>query len=249
MLLMQKQTLILQPIHTSSSDILRCFATGAPLSSDQKLFLDWHQNELSGITFDPIIQYYITSQQKRYRQYYGTFLLPHEKLNPDAVQQLKKRIQSLLQNKYSHVIFNFTHQQFLEFEDYTVGELVFWHSNVYVTGRPLVPGGVPPIIFFRWGNFFGILKYVMFPDERAQANLLVYFEEMKNRNLDQCVYDYNHQLKYKIELQNRIAHEKNQIIYRNIQPPSTPIQTEAKTSIKPPELKLLDYYLVDHVST
>ncbi len=235
---MKKQTLILQPIHNSSADIIRNFASGAPLTADQRLFLESHEKEISNNDFDPIIQYYLASLKKHKDKFHATFLLPYEKLNFERIAELKKRIQTMLKdNKNSYVIINMSQEEFLDFKDYTDEEVMFWRGNVYLTGAPLVPGGTPPVIFFRWGNFFGIVKYALLFDEKAKLNLFLYFEEMRNRTLDQCVKEYHTELKYKIALQNQITQEKNHYLKsENISHPSEPLKKS-----------LSHYYLLHHL--
>ena len=96
--------LILQPIHNSSADILQSFASGKPLTSDQMRFLEWHQRELSSAEFDPVLKYYLEYYKKHHqKQYQATFLLPHEELNFEDIQRLKKRIKLFIQKNAHRV--------------------------------------------------------------------------------------------------------------------------------------------------
>lgn len=203
-----RPTLYLHPIHGSSTAILRSFFDGKPLSSDQLNFLDWHQHELSNACYDPILNYYLSSRHHKTHQFHGTFLLPHEEMNLEAIQSLKQRILASLSQKHKSVVFTLTQKQFLEFKTYTINELIFWHGNQFLTGAPFFPGGIPPVIYFQWGNLFGVVKYVVLPSEKTlKANLLVYFEDMEERDLDQCVHEYQNQMEKNINLQNEIAQQ------------------------------------------
>jgi hypothetical protein len=203
---MQPQ-IILQPIHNSSADILKCFALGKPLSSDQLNFIDWHQKQLSSPEFDPVYKYYIESAKKKHTSSMS-FLLHSEELTAESSKQLKRRLSLLLQQKASHALIGFTQKQFLQFKELNTQELIFWHGNQFLTAAPFFPGGIPPVIYFQWGNLFGIVKYVILADEKAlKANILIYFEDMQDRFLDQCVEDYKKTLKIDLEIQQHILNE------------------------------------------
>lgn len=201
--------LILQPIHTTSADILKNFAGGKPLSSEQRQFLEWHQKQLSSAEFDPIFQYYIEYYKKhQQKKYQGTFLLPHEELNFEDMVRLKKRIALFIQKKANRVVIPLTQKQFLQFKQYNIQELIFWRGNQTLTGAPYVPGGIPPVIFFQWGNLFGVVKYVILAEEKAlRSNILIYFEDMIDRNLDQCVVEYQRKLTQELAEQQEIISE------------------------------------------
>lgn len=202
---MTKNILILQPIHPNSTDILRCFALGKPLSSEQQNFLEWHQQQLSSAEFDPVLKYYIESNKKRRKKYQTTFLLPHEELNKEDIQRLKKRIKIFLQNKNRQIVISITQKQFLQFKELNLHELIFWHGNQTLTGAPFFPGGIPPVIFFQWGNLFGVVKYVILSEEKSlKSNILIYFEDMVDRDLNRCVQEYTQRLDMALEQQNKI---------------------------------------------
>src|SRR3990167_10243984 len=111
--------LILQPIHNSSADILQCFAGGKPLSSAQMQFLEWHQKQLSSAEFDPVLKYYIEYYKKHHQKnYQATFLLPHEELNFEDIQRLKKRIKLFIQKNAHRVAIGLSQKQFLKFKEY-----------------------------------------------------------------------------------------------------------------------------------
>ena len=235
-----RPTLILQPIHNSSADILKCFAIGKPLSPEQVNYLDWHQQELSSFSLDPVLQYYLKAIRDHRHKYMSSFLIPHEELNLQDVQKLKKRIQSLLQQniKTSHVVISLTQKQLVEFKEYTIQELIFWHGNQFLTGAPFYPGGIAPVIYFQWGNLFGIVKYVVLPGEKQlKANILVYFEDMQERELDQCVAEYSERLKNEIQLQREMLVESKVPVLAHDHEPV----------IETPRLRISDHFLIKHV--
>ncbi|OGT47287.1 MAG: hypothetical protein A3E83_00705 [Gammaproteobacteria bacterium RIFCSPHIGHO2_12_FULL_41_20] len=224
---MNKPILILQPIHNSSADIMRKFFMGKPLSSEQVNFLYAHQKQLSDSRFDPVLKYYLETDKKRREKYKATFLLPHEKLKPSDIPALRKHIQFFLREAANRVAMQFTQQQFLQFKEYTIQDLIYWHGNQFLTGAPFYPGGIPPLIFFQWGNLFGIVKYLVLAEEKAlKANILIYFEDMQDRDLNQCVQNYNKHLQNEMSIQNEILFE-NKI---------EPVEFD-KFLIKPPVIK------------
>jgi hypothetical protein len=204
---MAQPTLILQPIHQSSADILKCFAIGKPLSSEQINFLEWHQHQLSSAEFDPIYKYYINSIKKK-NKLAASFLLPSEELNAETIRLLKKRLSLFLQKKLTHACVSFMQNQFLAFIALNKHELIFWDNNEFLKGAPLFPHGLPPVFYFQWGNLFAVVKYVMITKEAVlKPNIIIYFEDRQDRDLKQCIHDYEHTLKHEIDIQHSILYE------------------------------------------
>lgn len=224
-------TLLLQPIHKNSTDILRAFALQKPLSPAQVNFLDWHQKELSSQSFDPIIKYYIHAQHSKRHQLNASFLLPHEIINDEAIKQLKKRLIAMLMQKKSHSVIHLTQKQFLQFKQMTIHELIYWHGNQFLTGAPFFPGGIPPILFIQWGNFFGVVKFVILPGEKAlKANILIYFEDMQERDLETCVHDFEHNLQQDLKLQKELV-----------------MTHETENAVESPKVKFANHFLIKHI--
>lgn len=199
--------LILQPIHNSTADILKCFTLGMPLTSDQINFVARHQQQLSSPEFDLIYKYYIESAKKKHKAS-AAFLLSSEDLTPESVKQFKKRINLFLQNKLSNVHISLTQDQFLKFRELNINELIFWHGNHFLTNAPFFPGGIPPVIYFRWGNLFGVLVYAFSASPKElNPKAVLNFEHMLERNLDQCVADYQKSLKNEFHLQQNILND------------------------------------------
>lgn len=202
-----RESLILQPIHNTSADILNNFANNKPLTAEQLHFLDTHQSKLSSAQFDPIYKYYVDAEKKK-RKYQGSFLMPVEEINQENLKKLKKRLQLFLQKKFSNVTLHFTTKQLLQFREVGAPELIYYHGNQFLTGAPFIPGAIAPVILFQWGNLFGVVKYVVLAEEKAiKANTLVYFEDMQERSLNECVLDYSKKLTNEFKLQNTILVE------------------------------------------
>lgn len=227
--------LILQPIHNSSADILKSFALGRPLNCEQIHFLNWHQKELSNMLIDPLLKYYLKLKADHRP---SSFLLPCEEINTHSIASLKKRLQATLQSGHHQAVIQLTYKQFLEFKEYSFPELIFWHGNQFLTGAPFYPSCVPPVIFFQWGNYFGIVKYVALPGEKSlKANVLIYFEDMQDRHINECVENYNQQLKNDIAMQNKHLQIEENINHVVMTP-----------HFKTPKLTLSNYSLIDSVS-
>lgn len=227
-----KPTIVLQPIHNSSSDILRCFAIGKPLNSDQMNFLAWHEYELSSNTLDPIIQYYITYLKKRKNKCYNNFLLPHEEMNLENIKKLKERIQLFIKEKYRQIAIPLSQKQYLQFRE--ANKELIWYDTQFALHTHFFPSTTPPVLFFQWGKLLGVVKFVLIAGQKASMmNVVVYFEDMEHRDLKQCVAEYQHELNNEIALQKKISGNEN--------------VTEEPSLIKTPRLTLTNYYLVDPV--
>ena len=199
-----RPTLILQPVHNSSTDIVKCFALGKPLNAEQLNFINRHQKQLSSQGFDPICRYYLDEKTLKSKLRHS-FLLPFDELNFESLGQFKRRLQFFLTNNNHHVELKLTPEQLLKFKEVGAPELILYHGNQFLTGAPFFPGGIPPVLYFQWGNLFGVVKYVLIAGEKnLHANTLLYFEAMEKRNLDQCVLDYEHNLKHQQTLQDEL---------------------------------------------
>ena len=232
-------TLILHPMHRTTADIMHCFALGKPLSPDQTNYLAWHQTELSNAQFDPILKYYLKALRHPHHDFHTSFLLPHEVLNRESIELLKKRIAIMLKDNKAHrVVMHLSHKQFLEFKKYTTKELIFWHGNHFLTGDAFYPSGLPPVIIFQWGNYFGIVKYTVLAGEKSiMGNLLLYFEEMQERSIDRCVTEYQKRMQEEIKLQNTLLASHQHFFHPDEKP------------IKTPELSVSKSYLIDFLPT
>lgn len=207
---MMRPSLLAQPHANYVSHILRSFEGGKPLSCDQLNFLATHEKILSTHGLDSVIKYYLKSYHDKQKADLS-FRFPKQKINQVTTRQIKQTIQTLLKSKLDHVDLKMTLEQFAQFKYVGINELIFWHGNQFLTGAPFQPGGIPYIIYFQWGNLFGVVKFQILPEEKAlKGNVLIYFEDMSNRNLYECVKEYEHKLKDEfthideLEEQNRV---------------------------------------------
>lgn len=176
------------------SDILKCFGEGKPLSAEQMHFLRWHQRALSSSIADPVLKYYLKSTRKQPQQKLSV-LFPKQKINDLTFQQIKQRVHTVLKNNLSHTDLKMTMQQYLQFKAAGIDELIFWHGNQFLTGAPFFAGGLPYVVYFQWGNLFGVVKFQVLSEDKAlKGNVLIYFEDMQERYLSQCVADYTKHL-------------------------------------------------------
>jgi len=185
-----KPVLTKRPNSYVMNNLLVKFAGGKPLASHELHFLDWHEKTLSFCGIEEMLRYYLKPYRKKSAEEHS-FVLPQEKLNPASVDQLKRRLQMLLQNGRAHAALRFTPEQFQQLRAILAEELVLYHGNQYLTGAPFYPGGIPYVLIFQWGNLFGIAKQLILPDEmELKGNVLIHFEDMFERSLDQCTKEY-----------------------------------------------------------
>ena len=170
--------------------LLAKYRYGRPLDADELNFLSRHERTLSHRDIDPALKYYLKHYHHDYHEDY-TFLLRHEAINLVNLAKLKKRLALLLASKKSSVVLKFSEHQFETFKKVAYQELILTHGNQLLSGAPFHAGGIPQTLFFQWGNLFGVAKYVVLPDEKAQkSNFLIYFEDRQDRELNQCIEEY-----------------------------------------------------------
>lgn len=180
--------------------LIMSYVNASPLSCDQYHFIYQHEKTLTSPKLTALKRYYL-------RDYYAkqdvenSFLLPHEKLNAESIKELKLRIQILIEEKNAFIQFPMKPDQFLQLREISVNELIFYHGNHFLTGAPFYPGGIPHVLFFQWGDLFGVAKYLILLHEKAPcSNVLMYFEKRNKRQLDQCVYAYHHAVEHQLPL-------------------------------------------------
>ena len=198
-----KPSLLAEPYANQVSAILNRFENAQPLSCDQLNFLSRHEKILSRYALDQAVKYYLKSYKNKLDK---TLLLdfPKQALNQLSVHKIKQAVLNLLKNNVSHVDVQMTLEQFLQFKTIGIKELIFWHGNQFLTGAPFYPGGIPHVVYFQWGNLFGIVKLYIFPDEKiVRGNVLIDFETMLDRDLNQCVMEYMKVLENKQDQQNQ----------------------------------------------
>lgn len=199
-----KPSLTLKPNDYATQELLMKFADGVPLSCDQLNFLAWHEHTLKNPHLDPVLKYYLKQYHHKHAANHS-FLMPTEHLTKEEVAKLKRRLSLVLQST-PHIELKMKPEEFLQFRAATIQELILYHGNQLLTGAPFYQGGIPQLIFFQWGNLFGVAKYVVLAEERAlKSNVLIYFEEMHDRYLQDCVYQYVHRLQDELNAQMKLA--------------------------------------------
>ena len=189
---MKKLALTNQPPAYAYKSLLVNFGEGKPLPPELVNFLARHEKVLSNPQLDSALNYYLKHLHNKTADGLS-FLLRHEKLNLADIAQLKRRLQLLVKDKNAKVEFLMTPTQFSQFKFLNYRELILFHGNQFLTGAPFIPGGVPHLIYFQWGNLFGVAKYMVMPEEKAlKTNVLIYFEDISDRQFVECIYQYNH---------------------------------------------------------
>jgi hypothetical protein len=197
-MLHMKPTLKFQPSDYALRDLLVKYSHGAPISCDQYNFLYRHEKALTNHMVTDLKRYYLKDYYLKHAAEH-TFLMPHDKLDAAATKELKRRIELLVDSKNA-IQFKMKPEQFLQMRAMTTNELILYHGNQFLTGAPFYQGGVPHTLYFQWGNLFGVAKYVVIADEKAlKSNVLIYFENMHERYLDQCVMEYQHKFENKFD--------------------------------------------------
>ena len=198
-----KPKLVEKPNDYALQQLLVNFASGVPLSADQLNFLNNHEKALSGL--DPVLKYYLQPLHKKAQEHHS-FLMHRENFNAEAAKELKRRLQLLLTDKGQRLKIPMTNKQFMEFKNSALPSLILYHGNQFLTGAPFYLGGIPHVVYFQWGNLFGVAKYVILAEEKAlPSNVLIYFEEMHERLLEKCVRDFNKDLRHELQPRHHVA--------------------------------------------
>ena len=188
-------TLKNQPLSYTYKDLTLCFNEGIPLSCDQLNFIARHQKALSNATLDPIMKYYL-NHYNRDSIKKPDLLPPRENLNYANVSELKKELEFLVKDTSVKLDFLMTPTQFSQLKFIAYGEIIIFHGNQLFTGAPFLHGGIPHLLYFRWGNLFCVAKFVVLPEAEKKAlksNVLIHVENINERLFIDCIYQYNHQ--------------------------------------------------------
>lgn len=133
------------------------------------------------------------------------FLLHKALLGPVDIKEFYQRLNLVLQNRKSGIKIQMTTEQFAQLSP-TFNSLNYFYGNQTLTGAPFVIGGIPRLDYFQWGNLMGIVKYVELAEERSlTANLLIYFEDMGDKTLQQCFKNF---IKYNSTILQPIVQSK-----------------------------------------
>ena len=194
-----KPTLVHKPNNYTYQQLLANFAGGVPLSADQLNYLSLQEKSLSSLSLDPLLSYYLGPIHRKESQY-QSFLMHRDRFDAQAAKDLKRRLGLLLTDKGQRIKLKISPKQFQEFKNTAVPSLILYHGNQFLTGAPFHLGGIPHVVFFQWGNLFGVAKYVVLAEEKAlKSNVLVYFENMHERYLERCVEDFMKDMRYVLQ--------------------------------------------------
>lgn len=182
-----KPELVLKPNSYQYKSLLAAYENGKPLTCDQLNFLARHEKTLSSLSLDPLLKYYLQHGNKKPHH---SFLLTQDEITPEVMQTFKKRI-SLLLKSSPNLNLTLTPEQFQQLREIAVPELILYHGNQFLTGAPFYPGVIVPILYFQWGNLFGVAKYQLLAEEKSlKSNLLIYIEDKEERLIEECIHDY-----------------------------------------------------------
>lgn len=191
-----------KPNNYKLHELLVNFQNGVPLTPNQLNFIYRHEKALSALGLDPVLKYYLKHFYNQASDH-QSFLMHRENFNAKAAKELKRRLSLLLQgakNKKERIKLKLTAKQFQELKNSAYPALIFYHGNHMMTGAPFYLGGIPHVVFFQWGNLFGVAKYVVLAEEKAlRSNLMVHFELIHERTLSECVKDFNHDMRHELK--------------------------------------------------
>lgn len=203
-----KPTLVNKPNDYTYHKLLVNFAGGVPLTADQLNFIYRHEKTLSSHGLDPLLKYYLKPFYQKAADH-QSFLMHRENFNAESAKELKRRLSLLLKDKKKgeRIQISMSPQQYMELKNAAHPSMIFHHGNHFLTGAPFQPGAIPHIIFFQWGNLFGVAKYVIMAEERAlNSNILIYIEDMQDRFLNQCVEDFKKDMQLELKADQQHVH-------------------------------------------
>lgn len=208
-----KPRIINQPFPHWIADILEKFENGQPLSSDQLNFLMMHEKTLGSHELDLVIKYYLSSHAKDTAKTLS-FTLPTAKIDSNNLSEVHNAVENLLQHGISHVDLQISAEQFMQFKAAGFNELVFWHAPQFLSRTWPVPGITPMTLYFQWGKLFGVVKLNEFDNNFIlDGNVLIFFEDLNLRSVNQCVLDYTKH--HKIDLTPQSKQEMNLSLEKN----------------------------------
>lgn len=196
-----ENALKLEPLHNSYIEILKCFNKGKPLSPDQINFLRRNHGRISDAHFDRIINYYGVFKDR-------VINLRNSQLTRLKLSKLVNYLSFNLRQFTNKIAIQLTPKQFFQFRSLLMHELVFFHGNQILTGAPHFPGGLQHVDFLQWGNLFGVVKYEELLGESPESNILIYFEKMADRHVEDCIKQVSLTLQ-----QKNPAHQPNNQIH------------------------------------
>lgn len=203
---------LLRPNRNSYRDIIKAFNDGKPLSAEQLRLLRQHFANLPKSLRD-ILWQRDDDANKKLDLLKRPLWLTDSLQNANSLQQLATKINLLLRYQPQGVTIRFTTAQFLQFKTAikihtyqpTLQDLIYWYGNQMLTGAPFIPGGVPRLDYFQWGNLYGIVKFHELIGEKVhEGNILIYFEQLQDRQAEQFVQQayyqtYGEELRLKLQ--------------------------------------------------
>lgn len=187
---MKNPTLIAQPFAHWIADILARFEDGKPLTCDQLNFLISHEKTLSSHALDLVIKYYLGSRLHNPDKSLS-FTIPKEKIKHANAHEIRDAVANLLKYHLSHIDLKMTAEQFFQLKAAGFREIIFWHGPQFLTRTSQFNNAAPLIFYFQWGKLFGVVKMNAHVDQfDLDGNVLIYFEDMDLRSLNQCILDY-----------------------------------------------------------
>lgn len=110
-----------------------------------------------------------------------------------TVTELYQQLEKKLLNQDKGLELMLTPQEFAAIRP-TIARIMYFHGNQALTSAPYFAGGIPQFVYFQWGNFLGVAKYASIGGERSsKGNVLVYFEELRERTLEECVLKHQNE--------------------------------------------------------
>ena len=147
-------------------------------------------------------------QKKKYTDKSRHFILNKPLKDHVDIKDFYRRLYLMLQNRGNGITLAISREEFAKMSP-GFNEMVYYYGNQILTGAPYIIGGLPHTDFFQWGNLYGVVKYHELVEEKSlKANLMIYFEDMGDRNLQECIKDYQNrqnQLIAKVQQQKIIT--------------------------------------------
>lgn len=121
------------------------------------------------------------------------FTFKNEHIDAVTVKELYQQLSLKLLHSSEGLELELTPEQFAQIRP-SISHLMYFHGNQTLTSAPYFMGGIANIVLFQWGNLFGVAKFTASPSEKAIiGNLLIYFEDLEDRTMEECVFEYQQQ--------------------------------------------------------
>jgi hypothetical protein len=190
-----KPLLQLKNYPSGFSEIIKHFEAGKPLSSNQLNFIYSHQRALSNSVLDPVLRYYLLEHKLNPNK-----AIPLQVSRPDltvaSLQELKYDLHLLLRNQLTQVDLEMSEEQFRQFKNSGIEELVFWHGDHYMPATFYHQGSLQHRLYFQWGRMFGVVKFhFRVNGKHIEGKVLIFFQDMHEKTLKECIEAYTKQLK------------------------------------------------------